>query len=264
MKELRKKFWLFFFAIALTGQSCSLTDNKKDTVVQVKDEFKINIIENLGSPRQLFFELESLEEQPCQNSSIDKYIVVGENKISLFIEDIQNNSDCNPGMTIAAGIANAGSLLNHPYDLLVSVRETVENEGSLFVTGKKYELSLFSDDGIQVEHAVLNKVPENFIWGYAAYDDETLGISTVANFIASLEEIAQAKQMDAGYYGHFTINENEEIEMRKQPAQNFSTPFFYEFTGSSIQLESILQQYRSLPESDQIEYAIFTSNGDVF
>jgi hypothetical protein len=251
-----------FIVLLISFQSCLLDDKEKDVITEVLDEFKIEMIESLGNERHLNFEFESIEMQPCLNSSIDRTVIVNSEKVSILVDGIVPASDCNPGSAPATAKGNAGVLANRRYDFDVTLRGTVFNEGDLIVDDEKYEIRMVSTDGIVIENSVLYKIPENSIWGYVAYDDETLVGEKPAEFLEELLALVQPHALANKYYGHFRVLENEEIELKKMPTFNHITTFCYQFTGEKTYLIDLLEQYRSEPGGEQMELTIFTSDGD--
>jgi hypothetical protein len=259
-----KLLHLLFFSIIFVGlHSCSLNGNDKETFVQVNEEFTIDMDELLGSPRQLIFDLQSVELEPCLNASINRTFIAQSDRLTLLINGIIPASDCNPGAAPAHGSSNVGFMPNGVYDFLVTVRNTVTNEGKLTINDHQYVINMLSSDGISISNSTLFRIPENTIWGYIAYNEANLVGNAPQAFLDELATLAQPKQLEQGYYGKFEINNNGELQLKNEPPFNHVLTFFYQFAGSDDQLKDLLENYRSGPSGTDIEMAIYTAKGKV-
>ncbi len=245
-------------------QSCSLTNGDKDVIVRIDDEFIIDMHETLGNSRLLVFEIESVENQPCLNSGIENSITVKNNQLSLFINGIEQVSDCNPGEAPASETSSAGVIQNRTYDLYITLRNTIENVGKFIVNADSYTFSIPSTNGIILRHEVLNRIPNQFIWGYVAFDDPNLVGDSPTDFISSIASYCQPKTMNTGYFGQFNIDEtSQELSLTTSPSKNYVKTFFYKFTGEKEDLEQVLEAFRSGTEGANLELVVFTSDGEI-
>ncbi len=263
MSILNMRNWFAMMAILLIAQSCAVNKEDKDVVVQVDDEFNIDLYEILANSRQLVFSLESIEDQPCLNSNIDRTVIKQIDKLSLYINGIEPANDCNPGLAPATAIANAGVIQNGTYDFFITVRNTVENVGKLTVTDESYTISLLTDDGINLPNSKLNKIPQDFIWGYYAYDDAGLVGNAPASFVNDVSQLTHPKQLAGGYYGQFLMDGSQNMTLTAPPDYSTLETFFFKFTGEAGQLVSVLENYRTSNEGAYMELAIFTSDGKI-
>ena len=261
MERFRNSYWRMIVVAVLACSGCVTDDNGKDVVVQVDEEFRINLNELLGTNRQLFFELESVEDEQCLNSSIDLSVIPQPDKITLNLIGIKAAVDCNPGIAPASSNINAGGINNGVYDFLIVIGNTVENEGKLTVSNTKYELNMYTTDGIIITNKVLFRIPNLTIWGYVAYDDELLVGAAPANFITDIENIAQPHQLIPGYYGNFDLQPNGEMTLKSPPLKSHHQNFMYHFGGTDEELKAILQNYRASFSNDIMKMVIYTSTG---
>ena len=255
-------FGLSVMVVLLCLQSCILEKKDKEVITEVLDEFSIEMIEQLGDTRQLIFEFESVEMEPCLNSTIDRTVVFSDNKISILLEGIVPANDCNPGLAPATSTGNAGKLNTFNYDFDITIRNTVINEGKIKVNGEKYEINLTTSDGIVIEDNILYKIPENSIWGYVGYDDETVAGSGPNDFLADLADLTKPKNLTKGQYGYFKMMDNSKISLREAPSFNHINTFFFEFIGEKTDLVSLLDFHRSSPVGANMEIVVYTSDGE--
>ncbi|MEO1261858.1 MAG: hypothetical protein AAFZ15_23850 [Bacteroidota bacterium] len=254
----------FLLGIIFLGNlGCDPGDGEKDIVTQVEDEFSINMVEALGTERQLSLELKSVELEPCLNSTIDRAVVTQSNSVTLLLNGIIPASDCNPGLAPAFSVGNAGTLQNGTYDFMVTIRNTVENGGKLIVKSDQYEINMLSSYGIIIENELMYRIPANTIWGYYAYDNQQLIGDAPASFINDLEILTTPVNLKEGYYGHFNASNNE-IELVNPPQKNHIGYFFYRFNGSENDLASLLENHRNNNAPESIEFVVYTAEGKVF
>lgn len=260
------KLQSYFFVLGLIPlfHSCSLTGGDKETIIQVEKEFSINMYEQLGTTRRLYFELESIEVDSCLNSSIDRAVIVNSKEVSLLLNGIEPASDCNPGVAPATSTVHAGYFSNGVYDFLVTTRNLFTDEGILTIDDEKYVIDMSSSEGISIVNSTLYRIPEQVIWGYYAYDDENLVGDAPKQFQTELESLVQVATLKKGYYGDFQIGSNNELVLLKAtPSFNYSKTFFYKYTGSEAHLKELLKNYREGQAGNHMELVIFTSNGSV-
>ena len=263
MKSVKLVHWLLFAFVFSVLSSCSLTGNDKDTVINVNEDFTIDMNQLLGSSRQLVFELASVEPVSCMNTSINNAVFIQNKKVTLLINNIEPASDCNPGEAAARATSHVGYLQNGDYDFFVTLRNTVTNEGKLTVSNDQFEISMTSSDGISILNDVMLRIPEETIWGYVAYDDENAVGAAPQDFINELESLTQQKQLEQGFYGYFNIATTGDLVFKTPPAFNHINSFFYEFDGEDEELINMLENYRNGSNGDNMELVIFTSNGKV-
>lgn len=244
--------------------SCSLTGNDKETIIQVEQEFAINMYEQLGPTRQLIFELESIEIDSCLNSTIDRSVIVNTDEVNLLLNGIEPASDCNPGEAPASSVVNAGHLPKGTYNFFVTTRNIFTDEGMLTIDNDKYEINMLSSDGITFVNSTLYRIPEKIIWGYYAYDDESLVGDYPKQFQTELESMVQIAPLAKGYYGAFQIASNKDLTLlRTVPAYNHFQTFVYRYNGTEAHLEELLRGYREGQAGSHMELVIYMANGSV-
>ena len=216
----------------------------------------------MGANRNLFFESESVENEPCLNSTIDIVVINQPDKITLKLNGIKTATDCNIGEGPARSTINAGSVDAGVYNLLVVVGNTVENEGKLSVNDSRYEIEMYSMDGIFITNKTLHRIPSNSLWGYIAYDDEILAGTAPDEFISDLESITETNQLVEGYYGQFEIKSTGELTLRTLPTATHYQTFSYHFNGELNDLKNLIQDHRN-STNGVMEIVVYTSDGKI-
>ncbi len=239
---------------------CSLAGDDKETIIQVDAEFSISLLEQLGSTRQLVFELASVETDSCLNSTIDRSISVHSDQITLLLDGIVPASDCNPGEAPATGLANAGSLTNGIYNVAMTIRNTINDEGVLTVDNEKYALNMLTSDGVSIQNGKLYRIPNQLIWGWLAYDDPGAVGDLPQQFLLELDSLTTSLSLNDGYYGSFTIDAGGQMVMRTPPPNSFSQTYYRQFTGDESQLKALLEHYRT-EAAGAMQLVLYTAAG---
>lgn len=263
MKLFNKIHFVFLAFLALASQSCQIGNDDKEVVIQVQDEFEIEIIEALGVERQLRFNLSSIEMEPCLNNTIDRTVFVNNDAITLLINGINQATDCNPGVAPALATGNAGVLQNGIYDFNVTIRNTIENQGKMVVSDDMYEINLLNNDGIVIDETVLRRIPPNTIWGYAAFDDSNIVGNTPDAFISDVKTISQPLNLNAGYYGIFDITADNDIHLKELSDHTYHSTFLLKYNGELDELRGILENHRSSFEEENLSLVIYTATGQI-
>lgn len=229
----------------------------------LKKEFYISLSETL-SPDQRFtyFNIQTIEDGECLNGTIDVWFQQLGNGLKLSINDVVIPEDCIPGS--APSIANVGVGILEPgfYPVDLSLGNTIKNEGSLLVQDNRYELNLETEDGVILLHKELFRVPENTIWGYVSFDEET-DADFAYDLLALLSDGRQVPEMEKGYYGYFTINNSPEfIEVTGAPDSGYLFPFILTKESDWNQVKSLAQNFVS--EHPNITVRIFDDVGNSY
>ena len=252
MKIIPRFIPLLLPAFLVLG-GCQL-EKLQDPIVIANDiekEFYIDLKEYLHpTNRQLQLNITTLEDQECQNSSIETdYYLVGR-EINLSINKIVPPADCVEGMAPAESDILAGKLNPGTYSFDVALRNTVVNKGQLTVSDESFIVKMETQEGIIVLHNSLQKIPERAFWGYLACEE-----SECEKLLEELNDLLKdlapaAVDFRPGYYGHFEINNNtlggRNIFLKPPPPLDH-LPFLYQLNPGTDEnrLKSLLDEFRS-------------------
>ncbi len=253
----------FFFAWVVLGSfaGCKLSDEDKETVIKVSPEFSLDLFEKLGDTRQFQVQISTVEPQPCENNVIDYSSNVSSDGLFLYLHEIINSPNCINAETIIETEASFGFLNNGSYRVEVTLKDVIQNLGTLSVTQDAYHLQLETQDGIELKHNELRRIPKGYIWGYVGFADANSGGVKADSFLAELGAKATAKPLSQGYYGYFIINENDQLAFVSQPVfTNFQT-FYFKNNVPVSELESLLNLYRSGQNDQDFKIALYTAEG---
>lgn len=248
--------------LVLSCADAPIDDN--EVVINIPIDFTVDMWENLeGNARDnLDLIVKTTRVYDCTNFEIDTQLDEGEKTFVLTLEDIIEPSDCEPYPAAAQAWINLDELSIGNYTILINLKDAITNQGSLVVSDARFVLEMESPDGIELLREELNRVPENFIWGYVSYEGNN-SLATVNNFIVALEQIAPTNLISDGYYGHFSIN-NTQLELEANPTYGNSLTFYNHFEQSEDLLTELINEYTSNDEDQKVEIKIFTSKGKEF
>ena len=227
--------------------------------ITIDDEFKILLWESLeGNNRSFNLNVETIKSESCENTLIDVAPSVVGNSISFTIHDIPQ-PDCPAPIFIADANVEVGILDSQSYDMIISLKNVIQNEGTLNVESDYYELKMKELDGIIVPEKRLYKVPQNTIWGYIATDNSNAD-SVSDEFLTALIEVTDEQNYIDGYYGYFSVENNNLSTFQQSISQGSVRMFGYSYTGDTTDLKDILSNFRS--QYANTEFKIFTSKGE--
>lgn len=229
-------------------------------IVDIDDEFYVDFWEVLGADNRSFvIQLSTIEEEDCQNATID-YVLHNSNKlIKVTINDILDPPDCEEGKATAKSNAEVGIIQEGIQEFQVNLKNTtVINKGQLLVSKDSYQVEMETTNGIAFLHEKLLRVPSQTIWGQISGDD----IDEIAsNFLADLSELTRDEKFIEGYYGHFEVQDDNHILLPIEPKFDQHESFILSYIGTTVQLHNLLEQYREM-HGEAIDIQLFTWEGE--
>lgn len=236
-------------------------DNQIDEEVNVTidDEFKIFLWEVLEeNDRSFNLKVETIKSESCENTLIDVAPSITEENISFTIHDIPE-PDCPAPIFIANANVEIGLLNSSSYEVIISLKNVIQNEGTLSVESDYYELKMKELNGIIVPEKRLYKIPQNTIWGYIASDNSNAD-SVSDGFIVELDNVSEDQDYTDGYYGYFSVENNYLTILKQNISQGTVRTFGFSYDGDNSELMNILSDYRS--QYPDVDFKIFTSKGE--
>ena len=255
-----KQFFLIFFVFGLTFITACNKDNQPNVIVNIQEEFSINLWEELGlNSRNFNLNLSTIKKNfKCQNYTIgfdQSYI---DNKLVVRINDIIEPVICELGEGKALGVVDFNSLGNGFFTVKINLKNEITNEGLLEVNDTYYQLVLSSEDGISVAENRIYKVPNGLIWGVVQHVNEQIS----DDFLQDLQSLTEPTTLIDGNYGYFkfekkTLTVNTEIPITKP------TTFAFSLTGNSVELQKLIKKYKE-ENGDGLTLKVFTYRGEEF
>ena len=248
---------LVFLLIFTIG--CKDEPIEEDVDVTIENEFKILLWESLEESNRIFnLNVETIKLESCENTLIDiTPSIVGSN-VSITIHDIPE-PECSAPIFIANANVEIGSLNTQSYEMIVSLKNVIQNEGTLTVENDYYELIMKELDGIVIPEGRLYKVPQNTIWGYIASDNSNAD-SVADGFIDELANMTNDQEYYDGYYGYYSALNNELTILNQDFLQSSVRTFGFSYQGDNSDLINIISTYRS--QNSGVDFKIFTSKGE--
>jgi len=246
--------------------ACSPDEEENPKVIaDISDDFYISLWENLELPARTFaLQVETIDEQTCTNTLIDYSFRRTESALSLSFNDIlePHPNECDEGPTTIRTPIELGFLPEGTYDMQINLKNAVVNNGLLKVRSDVYQLDMYSDDGFHLQQTELQRVPENMFWGYVAYR-ETESSASANTILDDLEEAGKKLSLKSGYYGHFTVQDDQSLTLNEVPPNKYIKTFAHGFSENHDAIQTLLADFRA-EYGDQLELKIFTDTGEVW
>ncbi len=242
-------------------ENCKIAEKDKDIVVQVDPEFQLGMFEELSQVRDFNLTFQTIEDQSCINNSIGFTSSRNGRNISLHINEIVEAENCLDGQAPIAGDASYDFLPIGVYNLELVLKNTITSTGILTVSNEKYELDIEEGFGFQTMQATLMRVPASTVWGYVAYSDNQYS-SDADNFLSELNDQTELLELSKGEYGYFKIGDNKKLSLNKAPDYNNFKTFYRTSNGQVAELETLLEGFRSQYPDGQMEFKIYTWQGE--
>jgi hypothetical protein len=258
---MRNKFaFLMIIAAGLLFTASCMKDKREYLPL---GEVEMYMIEGLAQDaRFLFLEFETKEEYNCLNYFIRFDNNSSSGNIDLHLRDVEKSDFCFTALGPAKAEVNLGIYQIGTYQTSIKVDE-VENSGTLQVTNSQYILTLNNPQMIDVLFDTLNRVPMNFIWGYAAYNS-TDNQPVVDAFMDTLQAVGATQvTLLPGKFGYFDIDGENNIHLIDMPEWDYSENFYYRFEESNEVLREIIRHFY-LYHHAEIFVFLRTSTGQVF
>jgi hypothetical protein len=234
----------------------------EDVNVTIESEFKILFWESLEENNRSFnLNVETIKLESCENTLIDVAPSIVGSNILFTIHDIPE-PDCPTPIFIANADIEIGTLgFPQVFEMIISLKNVIQNEGILAVDSDYYELEMKELNGIVVPETRLYKVPQNTIWGYIATDNSNADL-IADGFLDEVVSVSNDQDYIDGYYGYFSAENNELTILKQNISQSSVRTFGFSYDGDTADLVDILANYRS--QHANVEFKIFTSKGEEF
>ncbi|MCB0704656.1 MAG: hypothetical protein KDC34_05075 [Saprospiraceae bacterium] len=231
---------------------CSKDNTDPGILVDVPTTFNVRMIEHLDSTgRSLSFQVSTIEFRDCLNETIDYNLFQNQNSVQLSLNEIVAPETCMEGSAPATVSILLPDLVKYSYKVQISLKNTIENNGTLINEDTRYRLDMETFNGFQVLNPELLKVPEHVIWGSFAFRSEDMATISQA-FFQELEQLAHSGTFPTGDYGHFYVISDQNVFILDQSPSDlsFRRNFLYYFSGDPADLTNLLETYRSEYSAD--------------
>lgn len=250
--------------IVLVG-ACQLDDLGDPIVVpDVEREFYIDLWENLyPESRELVFQIETVQAQDCANATISYNLNRTGNAVKLSLNAISTPGDCDPGPAQIVASAPAGRLNGGLYAMELDLKNTVFNEGQLTVTHELYNLDMNTEHGFIFRHKNLLRVPDQSYWGYIACSTPEQE-ATALDFINELRAISIQRNFLVGYYGHFSVNADNSVDVKDALVNGVPVKsFLFNYDGSGSNIRQQINAFRAA-HNTELPLKVFNFKGEIW
>lgn len=245
---------IYTLILLISFYSCSKEKNVED-INTINSDIKVTLIEELSEAKNVLnINSETIEQQPCFNTSLISKHELNGDKIQIEYNGIYTPEIC----LTAIGSARTG----YSFDLsegeysIEFLNDKISNYASLHVDNEKYIIELLSAHNILTTRDTLFKIPTNTYWGSIGYHQEN-SKTLVDDFIDSLIQLnVDFKSYKNGDYGYFIISQNE-IQSPTNHGYYFIKPIIFEYNGDFIQFKTKVLQYA---ETHKDELSIYLMN----
>jgi hypothetical protein len=244
---LRSVSSLLFFSLLLSAcRDQHLAD--LPTVFELEPEFAIDLFEQrdpADGTAQFGLWVESMADCSCTGCAVVAEAEVQGNDISVRLLGIQEPVPCAGAPAQARAFVPIGPLADGEYRFSLSLRSAVTNTGTLQVAQGRCTLTLPDPQGVVFQNYVLEKMPDDMVWGYALTPDET-SVLAAQNWIGDLKKITTDGGLAPGFYSYFTVSGNGAVFLHKNLApQGAAQVFVRKLSAPPADLKSLLQTYRA-------------------
>jgi hypothetical protein len=253
--------YLAIAALLLCATACGLNELDDQIIVPVvEDEFYLSLWESFSpEKRELEFRLRTIQNTDCKNASIKQVIKFFPGNIQFSINEIVQETGCEPGQAPATGTAKIGALPSVLYSLDVKLREKVTSKGQLTVSPESFDISLAKGGGIILLQSQLRRIPDQMIWGFISYQEPALS-QEAQNLLQDISAQCELQSLRNGDYGYFSLQDGT-LRFTNTIAPSSALTFYYHYDGTGDILRSLLESYRAA-HSGKLTVKIFNTRGE--
>ncbi len=257
-----KQMYKSLFLILAVGLSACKMESLEDPIIvaDIDREFIIDMIEILDiSENLLTLRIETIRNENCLNATIEHTVQQSGNQVEISLKKISNPVNCQSGQGPAKTTAKLDQLTLGNYNFSIDLLETITNEGVLVNGASSWRLNLKTENGIQILHNELLKIPEYSIWGWVSYSGSTQQVA--ARVLDDISQLSSGRTFEPGYYGHFSLNADQ-ISIRETPDNQYFLPILTHIRPENIPLlQEMLHNYRSTYQADQLSIKLTNWQG---
>lgn len=234
--------------VALMSCFCTACDfqSLKDPILltDVEDEFFLDMWEEITPQGRYFsFLIETIDDQPCSNSTIEYEVTESGINLGISLKKITQPSDCVEGVAPAIANINLGALPSQYFSVKIDLRDAVVNRAHFTVSEDAYLIDMQTEYGIKKLHSRLLRIEPQQCWGYISFPDELSDIARELD--EKIRTTADYRLPTDGYYGYFTIA-NGNLALKGQPEDQGLRTMVLDVVGDQKErLSSLIEEYRT-------------------
>lgn len=260
---MNKLLYISIISICLIFLTTCTKQELPDEIINIEEEFNIDIVEQLGGlSRSLIFNVSTIETFNCLNYTLDCSSENGPSYSTLYLEEIIEPENCSVGIAPA----NCQSLLmptaigEQPFRIVI--KEGVINEGKIIKSATSYSIALESQHGIGSYTNALNIIPDDFIWATIATDNFNQSVA-IDMILTDFVKDQERPYLEDGYYGYFSMN-NQELELKEVQEGTYQNTYFFNLKEGEL-LENLKEKSEALrTQFGEVRLDLYTSTGIKF
>lgn len=230
-------------------------------ILNVDTEFEISMREKLGGDAgSIEFTITSLDPQQCQETLLDLESRTTLNSLSIKIADIIIPIECGSKGSYPEG-STLFNVAERTYELEIDIQDIVQHKGELTVNPDSYKLSLSGEKGLILSTDLIEKIPDNFVWGY--YQSSIT--SELNKLLYFFEEngllIKPLSSMKQGHYSYFDVDAQGNIIIEDIPSSGHVQSFAFSDV-SLAELQAKVGEFKK--ENPNLNINFFGSDGSEF
>ena len=204
-------YYCLFLILALSLTTCQPDEVSQEININISDELKVELWEVLSpSQRELELRVSTLEDLDCENYSLSFSFYQSINNSIISINNIVSPPECIPGVAPAFNQVDIGHFLEGDHSIELNLKDSeITNLGLLKVRQNFYELEMESDHGFYLPWKVLNRVPDDLIWGYLTMEETADQNAILEEFNTRMAPLVDNTILFDGEYGGILKSKTE-------------------------------------------------------
>lgn len=194
---------------------CS-NDLEPINVINVSEQFELKLHQILSSEGGLpAIQINSIETNDCENAFISHQVVISDDLIQVFLNDVRVEGNCEPG----GEIVSEEILVSNPYQSIpieIILKNAITNQSTLHSNSSGFEIVFEQFDALKVSRTRLNRIRPGMLWGSYTITNE----SVREELIAYLDFIENKNVKVQGDYGHFYLSQDNSVVIQSQDEIN--------------------------------------------
>lgn len=230
-------FVLFVLAISLTA--C----RKKAETTTFSEPLRMRITELPDSAgRTLRLTFYTVKEYPCANFRINAELRFKDRHMQILFWDIDESGVCATAIRPASVSIDYRDLAPGNYKLSLLTKAEI-TDGELRVSSERFDFELLGSQLITPKRIILNRIPENTIFGTINYPDSATA-ATVKTFMDGLQNLgAKQQRFLPGTYDNFEVDTDGRIVQMGRMGSHYAVSFIYHYDGPDSRLRDYVRDF---------------------
>ncbi len=231
-------------------------------IIALDEEIGITLKQKLTEVgAEPILEIFSTKEYECSNAQFDSEVILsGENKHTIVISSVIFPEECDnqDGIIIKDHELN---IIAATTVVSIDIADTYSNNGLLLSTSESMSLQMATENGLYLSQIDMKLIPSGSMWGNI-YSDDALEIGAMYSEMLQIFEWSELPKLKAGYYDHFTIDDNNNVELATTNSAHFRYGFAHLYLENDWEL--LAEKLSELiAENPSLSASIYNDKGGV-